>query len=162
MTGEIVQGEVLEPDGSPALDEETLAEQVLRTLRPNNGKWRNFDELTPEERQAMSRKAVEAKRRKRLARKLAETEAYRQAMRENAALILGTNLAIYDSIVQKALGEDQQFQHERLSAGEIEILLKLGKQLEEGGHGKVATKQETTVTHNVNHMVADLRKGLTS
>jgi hypothetical protein len=161
MTGEIVQGEVLEPDGSPSLDADTLAEQALEHFRPNNGKWKNFNEMTPAEREEMSRRGIEAKRRKRLARKLAETEAYRQAMREHASVILGTNLALYDSIVQKAMAGGS-FNHENLTAGEIETLLKLGKQLEEGGHGKVSSKTETVTTVNVNHIVADLKRGLTS
>lgn len=117
--------------------------------------------MTPAERADMSQRGIQSKRRKRLAKQLAETEAYRQAMREQAAVILGTNLALYDSIVQKAMGDDGVFRHERINAGEINILLTLGKQLEEGGHGKVANKTETVVSGNVNHILADIKKGLT-
>ena len=143
-------------------DDDDLGEQALRALRPNEGKWKNFDQMTPAERSHFAQLGVEKRRQRRLARQLADAEAYRQAHRERAAQVLGTNLAIYDSIVQKALGEDGVFHHDRLLKGELEMLVTLGKQLEERGHGKVAQKNETTLAVNVMHVVAELRRGLTS
>lgn len=120
-----------------------------------------FDALSKEERSAMARRGVVARRRNAMARKLAELQAYTEAHKELASQLLGAKSVVLDGLIEEmtdpATGE---IQTSRLDEKRLKLLLSLIEQIEKRGFGAPVTKSEVSQTLDIRAAVVDLTKAL--
>lgn len=157
----VVQGEV---EDTP-LDEEDLR-RIREGKEPKGGKgvYPSFSDLPPETLREYQRRARLMMNLKKESRKLAELDAYMNAHKDIAGLLIGAKMAIISGLLDEMRVSDKHgaefFDTRLLDEKRLKVLQQALNDWEKRGFGSPVTKQEQTVNVDVTHRLVQLAKQL--